>query len=71
MTSCKAPPQKAPPIKEGFGVVVYTIGGTPPLQGQQPQTATAANPYTRRYHNKKGQTFRSDLEEAATYSPTG
>ena len=22
-------------------------------------------------NNKKGQTFRSDLEEAATYSPTG
>ena len=22
-------------------------------------------------HTKKGQTFRSDLEEAATYSPTG
>ena len=52
-------------------MVVDMIGGWPPLQGQQPQTATAANPYTRRYHNKKGQTFRSDLEEAATYSPTG
>ena len=52
-------------------MVVDMIGGRPPLQGQQTQTATAAKTYTRRYHNKKGQTFRSDLEEAATYSPTG
>ena len=29
MTSCKAPPQKAPPLKEGFGEVVCMIGGTP------------------------------------------
>ena len=38
------------------------------LSSQSPQRDSA--PQIRK-HTKKGQTLRSDLEEAATYSPTG
>ena len=56
-----------PPVKEGFGVVVCAA-----LQGQ---TAIASVPRlprpVRLWAQKKVRPCESDLEEAATYSPTG
>ena len=59
------PKQKSRRLKEGF----LGIGNT--LFSLRSADITEACISMEGYTTKKGQTFRSDLKEAATYSPTG
>ena len=71
-TARKALPSKPLLSRRGLGWLSASVGGMPPIQGQTPKLLQVhgGRPVPC-WAQKKVRPCESDLEEAATYSPTG